>query len=127
MDLSNLQPETPDLFPENYKVIHINRIIHLGSLSVGRQPIRQFTSLLRTQLLAQTAQVSAATPGITTSVMNAVSMLREFYIGFLAVIDDPRTQKLIGVVTDRNLCFAALGELHDPTLNTVEDCMATDL
>ena len=59
--------------------------------------------------------------------MNAVRMLREFDIGFLPVIDDPRTRKLIGVVTDRDLCLAALGELHDPTLNTVEDCMATDL
>lgn len=63
----------------------------------------------------------------TTSVMNAVRMLREFDIGFLPVIDDPRTRKLIGVVTDRDLCLAALGELHDLTLSTVEDCMATDL
>jgi CBS domain-containing protein len=63
----------------------------------------------------------------TTSVMNAVCMLREFDIGFLPVIDDPRTRKLIGVVTDRDLCLVALGELHDPTLNTVEDCMATNL
>jgi CBS domain-containing protein len=59
--------------------------------------------------------------------MNAVRMLRKFDIGFLPVIDDPRTRKLIGVVTDRDLCLAALGELHDPTLTTVEDCMATDL
>jgi len=63
----------------------------------------------------------------TTSVMNAVRMLREFDIGFLPVIDDPWTRKLIGVVTDRDLCLAALGEPHDPTLTTVEDCMATDL
>ena len=62
----------------------------------------------------------------TTSVMNAVRMLREFDIGFLPVIDDPWTRKLIGVVTDRDLCLAALGEQHDPTLTTVEDCMATD-
>ena len=63
----------------------------------------------------------------TTSVMNAVRMLREFDIGFLLVIDDLWTRKLIGVVTDRDLCLAALGETHDPTLTTVEDCMATDL
>ena len=62
----------------------------------------------------------------TTSVMNAVRMLREFDIGFLPVIDDLWTRKLIGVVTDRDLCLAALGEQHDPTLTTVEDCMATD-
>ena len=63
----------------------------------------------------------------TTSVMNAVGMLREFDIGFLPVIDDLWTRKLIGVVTDRDLCLAALGERHDPTLTTVEDRMATDL
>jgi CBS-domain-containing membrane protein len=54
-------------------------------------------------------------------------MLREFDIGFLPVVDDPTTRKLIGVVTDRDLCLGALGELHDLTLTTVEDCMATDL
>jgi CBS domain-containing protein len=59
--------------------------------------------------------------------MNAVRMLREFDIGFLLVTDDLWTRKLIGVVTDRDLCLAALGETHDPTLTTVEDCMATDL
>jgi CBS domain-containing protein len=63
----------------------------------------------------------------TTSVMNAVRMLREFDIGFLLVIDDLWTRKLIGVVTDRDLCLAVLWEMHDPTLTTVEDCMATDL
>jgi CBS domain-containing protein len=62
----------------------------------------------------------------TTGVMNAVGMLREFDIGFLPVIDDLWTRKLIGVVTDRDLCLGALGEPHDPTLTTVEDCMATD-
>jgi CBS domain-containing protein len=63
----------------------------------------------------------------TTSAMNAVGMLRKFDIGFLPVIDDLWTRKLIGVVTDRDLCLAVLGEPHDPTLTTVEDCMATDL
>lgn len=63
----------------------------------------------------------------TTSVMNAAGMLREFDVGILPVIDDLVRRKLIGVVTDRDLCLMALGELHDPTLTTVEDCMATDV
>jgi CBS domain-containing protein len=54
-------------------------------------------------------------------------MLRKFDIGILLVIDDLWTRKLIGVVTDRDLCLTALEEVHDPTLTTVEDCMATDL
>jgi CBS domain-containing protein len=63
----------------------------------------------------------------TTSVRNAVRMMRARDIGFLPVIDELWTRKLMGVVTDRDLCLAALGEPHDPALTTVEDCMATDL
>jgi CBS domain-containing protein len=63
----------------------------------------------------------------TTSVRNAVRMMRALDIGFLPVIDELWTRKLMGVVTDRDLCLAALAEEHDPTLTTVEDCMATDL
>lgn len=60
----------------------------------------------------------------TTSVRNAVGLMRAYDIGFLPVIDELWTRKLMGVVTDRDLCLAALGEPHDPTLTTVEDCMA---
>ena len=71
LNLSDLQPETPDLFPENYKVIHTNRIIHLESLSVGRGPIRQFTSLLRrrhhTGLLLQSPTMASRRHSLVTS------------------------------------------------------------
>jgi CBS domain-containing protein len=63
----------------------------------------------------------------TTSLRNAARMLREFDIGLLPVIDDWSTQKLIGVVTDRDLCLAGLTESHDPLLYTVEDCMTTNV
>lgn len=62
----------------------------------------------------------------TTSVRNAARMMRELDIGFLPVIDELWTGKLMGVVTDRDLCLTGLGEQHDPTLTTVEDCMAVD-
>ncbi|HMK23368.1 MAG TPA: CBS domain-containing protein [Terriglobales bacterium] len=62
----------------------------------------------------------------TTSVRNAAGMMRALDIGFLPVIDELWTRKLMGVVTDRDLCLTALGEPHDPTLTTVEDCMATE-
>ncbi len=65
--------------------------------------------------------------GRNTSVMNAVDMMRESDVGILLVIDDPSTRRLIGVVTDRDLCLLALREPHDPALTTVEDCMGTDL
>ena len=63
----------------------------------------------------------------TTSLRNATWMLREFDIGFLLVVDELWNRTLMGVVTDRDLCLAGLGEEHDPTLTTVEDCMTTDV
>ena len=63
----------------------------------------------------------------STGVRQAAGLLREFDIGFLPVVDGLWAQRLIGVVTDRDLCLMGLGELHDPTFTTVEDCMATDV
>jgi len=40
LNLSNLHPEMPDLFPKNFEVIHTIRIVHLDSLSVGGQSVR---------------------------------------------------------------------------------------
>lgn len=63
----------------------------------------------------------------TTSLRNATRMLREHDIGFLLVVDELWNRTLMGVVTDRDLCLTGLGEQHDPTLTTVEDCMTTDV
>ncbi len=61
-----------------------------------------------------------------TSVMNAVGMMRQFDVGFLVVIDDIWTRKLVGVVTDRDLCLSMLAEPHDPALAMVDDYMTKD-
>lgn len=63
----------------------------------------------------------------TTSLRNATRMLREHDIGFLLVVDELWNRTLMGAVTDRDLCLTGLGEQHDPTLTTVEDCMTTDV
>jgi CBS domain-containing protein len=54
-------------------------------------------------------------------------MLREHDIGFLLVVDELWNRTLMGVVTDRDMCLTGLGEDHDPTLTTVEDCMTSDV
>jgi len=59
--------------------------------------------------------------------MNAARMLEEFDVGILPVVDELWTRKLMGVVTDRDLCLRVLREEHDPSLTTVEDCMTTDV
>lgn len=62
-----------------------------------------------------------------TSVRNAARILRESDIGILLVVDELWGRKLMGVVTDRDLCLTALAEEHDAVLTTVETCMATDV
>ncbi len=62
-----------------------------------------------------------------TSVIQAAGPLREFDVGLVPIVDGLWAQKLIGVVTDRDLCLTALREGYDPKLTTVEDCMARDV
>lgn len=61
-----------------------------------------------------------------TTVRAAAGMLRHFDIGILLVIDDVRSHKLLGVVTDRDLCLRALAEECDPAIITVQQCMTRD-
>ncbi len=62
----------------------------------------------------------------TNGVRIAAGMMHEFDTGILLVIDDLWQRRLLGVVTDRDICLMAVRQVHDPTLTTVEDCMATD-
>ncbi len=50
----------------------------------------------------------------TTGIRAAAALLRQFDIGFLPVIDDWETRRLIGVVTDRDICLLAVREEYDP-------------
>ena len=62
----------------------------------------------------------------TTGVRSAAVLFHRYDIGFLPVIDDWQTRKLVGVVTDRDVCLAALEDPRDVALMTVADCMAID-
>ena len=68
-------------------------------------------------------------PAITcsrmTSLWNGTRILRERRL--LIVVDELWNRTLMGVATDRDLCLTGLGEQHDPTLTTIEDCMTTDV
>ncbi len=63
----------------------------------------------------------------TTGIRAAAALLRQFDIGVLLVIDDWETRRLIGVVTDRDICLLAVREEYDPTVTKVGDCMATEV
>lgn len=63
----------------------------------------------------------------TTSIRNAVRIMHDSDIGMLLVVEEQWGRGLMGVVTDRDLCLGGLGEEHDATLTTVEDCMTTEV
>lgn len=62
----------------------------------------------------------------STSARMAASLLKQFEVGILPVVDDHTTHKLVGVVTDRDLCLKALASREDPDEILVEHCMTND-
>ena len=54
LNLSDLCPEAPDFFPQNFEVIHVTRITHRGSFRVG-WPVERAVSC---QLSALSSQLS---------------------------------------------------------------------
>ncbi len=67
-----------------------------------------------------TAGVITCPPGC--SAQSAAAMMRQHDIGILPVVFTGYSRKLLGVVTDRDLCLAVLGAGHPPTVE-VQECM----
>lgn len=80
LNLSNLRPETPDLFPKNFEVIHTIRIAHLGSLK-RRSPIRP-------------RNVVSESDALETSNAGAISVSSCFYQYLLPPIDSRKSLKI---------------------------------
>jgi len=59
----------------------------------------------------------------STSLQAAAQSMREHQVGALLVVDDD--DRLVGVVTDRDLTISALCEAHDPAATAVETCMSS--
>ena len=59
------------------------------------------------------------------SAMKAASIMREEHAGVVPVIDDEQSRRIVGVVTDRDLCMTVVAEGRDPHTTTVEECMTT--
>ena len=62
----------------------------------------------------------------STSARMAANLLRQFHVGMLPVVDDLSNRRLVGVVTDRDLCVKVLGKGCDPDEVAVEQCMTRD-
>ncbi len=77
----------------------------------------------------QVREVMSYSPTCCTyscTAQRAAGLMRENDIGFLPVIDTESTRKLIGVVTDRDLCLKVTASGRDPALVWAHECMTTD-
>jgi len=57
------------------------------------------------------------------SAQRAAAIMREADAGVVPVVESADSQKLVGIVTDRDLCMNVVAEGRDPTTTFVEQCM----
>jgi CBS domain-containing protein len=55
----------------------------------------------------------------------AATIMRDEDAGIVPVVADAQSRKVIGVVTDRDLCMNVVAEGRDPATVAVEQCMTT--
>src|SRR5438105_7870614 len=59
------------------------------------------------------------------SAAKAACIMREEHAGVVPVIESADNRRIVGVVTDRDLCMNVVAEGRDPQTTTVEECMTT--
>ncbi|HLO15914.1 MAG TPA: CBS domain-containing protein [Anaerolineales bacterium] len=57
------------------------------------------------------------------TVAKAAQLMKKEDIGPVLIVDNQRTKKLVGIVTDRDLALKVVGEGRDPQNTRVEDVM----
>jgi CBS domain-containing protein len=55
--------------------------------------------------------------------MKAASIMREEHAGVVPIIDSEVTRRVVGMVTDRDLCMNIVAEGRDPATTAVSVCM----
>src|SRR6478672_1117769 len=61
---------------------------------------------------------------VSASVVEAARLMREEHIGSLPITDD---EKLVGMITDRDITTRVVAEAADPNTTSVEDVYSRDL
>lgn len=61
------------------------------------------------------------------NVQRAAQLMKSEDVGPIPVVEDERTKKLIGIVTDRDLVLKVLAEGRDPVNTLVNDVMSSEL
>lgn len=59
------------------------------------------------------------------TVIRAARMMKYMDTGVVPVVESDRSRKLVGIVTDRDLCLAIVAEGQDPKSMHVQRCMTT--
>jgi CBS domain-containing protein len=59
----------------------------------------------------------------TDTAQRAAELMKENHVGALPVVKQGSRGKLIGIVTDRDLCLRVIAEARDPLKAKVEECM----
>ena len=59
------------------------------------------------------------------SAQHAAGIMRDERAGIVPVIDNEQSRRIVGVVTDRDLCINVVAEGRDPREVPVEQCMTT--
>lgn len=63
----------------------------------------------------------------TETAQKAAIIMLELNVGVIPVLESDSSQKLVGLVTDRDLCMEVVALGSDPTQVKLEDCMTTGL
>ncbi len=64
---------------------------------------------------------------VASSAQTAATLMFERGTGILPVVEDAFSRKLVGVVTDRDLCRVVLVQGRDPAHVWVHECMSAEL
>lgn len=64
---------------------------------------------------------------IEDNAQKAAIIMRELNVGIVPVVETEESRKLVGLVTDRDLCVMVVAEGTDPKGVTMADCMTTEL
>jgi CBS domain-containing protein len=70
-----------------------------------------------------TKDPSACVP--TDTAPRAARIMRDEHVGIVPVIDNEQSRRVVGVVTDRDLCMNVVAEGRDPNGVEVGTCMTT--
>jgi CBS domain-containing protein len=61
----------------------------------------------------------------TDTTRKIAGIMRDERTGVVPVIDNEQSQRIVGVVTDRDLCISVVAEGREPDAVTAEACMTT--